>query len=268
MYYNVIGVVPSRIGLEVIDMAAIRLNLDTDNLVRLYQEGWSENRLAKHLGVSRPVIRRRLLESGVHIRSQSEAEALKWSLMTPEQRARQVEAAHKAARGRPKTIEEKLKLATTRYRLGHMSSYEVIFANMLGRLGLAVIPQAPCGPYNIDLAVGPIAVEIFGGGFHMSGRHLARAHERAKYLFDAGWHILAIWVDKRRYPLTIHAAEYLATWLKELRRDPPPIGQYRVIRGNGEPVALGSANDNHITFKPAFTNGRDPRTGRYIRVPR
>src|ERR1700674_1872148 len=83
-----------------------RKMLDEDDLVRKYLTGESIKQLAHQFSVSRPVITRRLIENKVLLRDQSESEAMKWSRMSDATRKSQVDAAHKAVRGRHSTFEQ------------------------------------------------------------------------------------------------------------------------------------------------------------------
>ena len=65
------------------------------------QQEKSVNKMSNELPIGRTGIRNAMDRLGVHRRSQSEAEKLKWQNMTDEQRARQVQAAHEAVRGLP-----------------------------------------------------------------------------------------------------------------------------------------------------------------------
>src|SRR5262245_23355941 len=77
-----------------------RLGVSAADLTARYLAGESEKQLADAAGTSRAVIRRRLKDAGVVLRSQSEAESLKWrQRIDPAARLRQVEAAQAARRG-------------------------------------------------------------------------------------------------------------------------------------------------------------------------
>jgi hypothetical protein len=245
-----------------------RLNVPDAEIIKRYAAGESENAIAKSLGVNRWTIRLRLIESGAHIRSQSESEALKWSRMSAKQRARQVSEANIASRGRVRSIAEKVASAKTRQdRQTHVSPAERQFADMLDGLGIETIPQQALGPYNCDLGAYPVAVEIFGGHWHFGGEHLARTPERLRYFFDAGWHMLMIHVTKR-HPIARGAAEYLVSFLKEARRNPSMPRQYRMIRGTGEFIVAGGIDGDNLSLVMPFRSGRDPTNGRYKRVAR
>jgi hypothetical protein len=120
---------------------------------------------------------------------------------------------------------------------------------------LAMLPDGalPCkaiGPYNVDIALAPIAVEVFGGAWHGGGRAAARWPKRIRYLLDEQWHVVVVWVEHARDPLTIGAAEYVVALRDQLRRNPALVGQYRVIRGSGKEIIRGCANDDHFPVKP------------------
>ena len=127
-------------------------------------------------------------------------------------------------------------------------------------------PQHAIGPYNCDLGAYPVAVEIFGGNWHWSGRHLLRSPERFRYILNAGWHILVLHIT-RRCPVTIEIADYVAAYVDETRRDPARRREYRVVGRAGELLTAGSVDDDEITIIPTFTSGRDS-LGRYKRISR
>ena len=246
------------------------LNLPNAEIVARYRGGWSEKAIADFYGCARSAIRPRLVRAGVTIRSPSAAETLKWSKMTGATRKRQVAAAHAASRGRRKTFTEKARMARTIEKRGlHISESERTLAAMLRVRGIdGVIPQQAIGPYNCDLGAAPVAVEVFGGEWHWSGRHLLRTPRRFRYLMKKGWHILVVHVTPRRYPLTKRAADDVAAYIQRMRRHPTLRREYRVIRGTGEAVASGCVDDKKISIVWALTLGRDSVTGRYKGVPR
>lgn len=215
-----------------------------DDILCRYQAGESENKLASELGVSRQVVRRHLLESGIQPRGRSEAELIKWQRMTPEQRDRQVAAAHIAARGRTVSWEEKCRRAKALEGYDYLIvPVETELAEFLRSRGLDVTQQKAVGAYNIDVAINlpTVAVEVFGGQWHTCAEHKTRHYKRVKYLLNEGWHVLIIWVDARRYPISVGAHKYIISFTEELRRNPPALSEYRVILGNGEDAPIASS---------------------------
>jgi len=267
MGYNAVGNIEAVCRLEVVDVPApITKHLDFDHLIEEYIAGESVNSLSLRYRVSRKAISDTLRRRGVHVRNRSESELLKWDRMTPEQRSGQVAAAHASVigrkfpgrgKGRIAALESRLKLAATVEAKGlGMTSTERELAQMLRERGLVVIPQQAIGIYNCDLGAYPVAVEVFGGGWHFYGRHRARAPERFRYLFDAGWHVLIL-VVTNRYPLRAEAADYITAFHKLARSDPTSVRQYRMIRGAAELIASASAEDQDLPVIPALASGRD-----------
>lgn len=240
----------------------------TAEIVAAYVAGASEKALAEHYGVARGVIRRRLADAGVQPRGRSEAMYARMAQTSPEERMRLSHAAHDAVRGRVYTEDEKaVRAKTAQNKRLNMSPAEFVLREMLGRRGVVgIVPTMAIGPYNCDAAIDPVAVEIFGGHWHFSGRHLARSSERIRYLMDRGWHVLMI-VLTQTHPLSDTTADYVAAYVQEARRNPTARREYRVIWGTGETLAAGSADDKEISIVPAFTSGRNA-LGQYVRVPR
>jgi very-short-patch-repair endonuclease len=212
-----------------------------DNLIKRYVAGESENKIAGAAGVNRWTMRKRLVAAGVHIRSQSEAETLKWSRMSTRKRSAQVKAAHAAAKDRVVSDAEKIRRSISHeHTLDHATPVELEFAGRLRKRELDVTPQRAVHFYNLDVAVNTptIAVEIFGGGFHAYGEHLATHFRRTKHLLDLGWSVLIIWIDAKRYPLSVACDDYVVKFVEELSLNPSKRGEYRVIRGDGNPAPI------------------------------
>lgn len=233
---------------------------ETEEIVNLYLCGVSVKELAQRFGVSRTVIKHRLKASGLVVRDRSEAMLVRMANTSPEERSRLASAAHEAARGRVKPEAEKIRAARTRQeRRTNASDQELLFAEWLKGRGIKVTPQLAIGPYNTDIGTDSVAVEIYGGGWHSAGDHAQRSPQRFRYLLDRGLTIVVIWTDKRRYPLGIKAADYVASLIEQSSSDPTMRGKYWVIRGDGQEVAAGETDINKLTLKPA--NSRRQRPG-------
>lgn len=257
MYNDAVGDVPSSSSLKVVDVSSESpardrnyavgerhgrwVPLPDDVLVSEYAAGASVNALAAKYGAARSTIERRLTRRGIILRGLTDANRMSMAVRSPGENARNTAAAHAASRGRKATIEERCRTALTKERRqSHVSPAEMLLAEWLADLG--PVPQKAIGPYNVDLAIDPVAVEIFGGGWHASGRHAARTPKRFRYLFDAGWNVLVIWVDRRNHPLGVDAADEVRTFAEESRRDPAFRRQHRVIWGDGKPAPARGLN--------------------------
>lgn len=220
---------------------------DTD-IAAAYRAGESEYSLSLRYGVSRNVIRQRLLGQGVQLRDMSAAGKVRARRMTPEERAAQAAAAHEAVRGTSHTEEQLLARALAREAKGLCDSPgELFLMAELCQRGVDPIPQKAIGKYNVDFAAAPVAVEVLGGGWHYAKRHHA---VRTPCILNQGWCLLFIWNHEGQSALGPGAADYVISYLEEIRRDPALIGEYRVIAGRGQLLAAGRAEDDEFTLVP------------------
>ena len=185
MGYNPIADVPSLNGVEVIDMRRYNIPLDVDDLVRRYTGGESEKALAKSLGVTRKSSAGDCSRPGSSPGTEREHVPPHGSDSPRGTRpARQRRPRRRARPSVPPEPETRRTAATGRPGLTGrtVSPAEIMLAGMLRDAGLDVIHQKAIGPYNVDLAAGSVAVEVFGGGWH---RRQAEG-ERLRYILDAG----------------------------------------------------------------------------------
>ena len=214
--------------------------LPDEEICQRYILGETEYSLAQAFGVSRQCIKLRLKKSGIQRRTPSEARRLTVQSSTPEQRSAQAKAAHDAVRGMTRSFEQKCKNAQTRQekQLG-VSPAEQLLQRWLVDRGIDSTAQYALGPYNIDLAFDHIAVEVYGGGWHGNGRHLARAAERRYYIASQGWSLIIIWLDTRKWPLSPACADYIVAFSQQ--HHTPTT---KVIHGKGKEFPVGSAYYN------------------------
>lgn len=231
-----------------------------DEIVRRYLAGERQYDIAAALGLNQASVSRWIIKRGVNI-SRSEALQRRYARMTPEERRALAAKAHDAVRGVKRTPEDLAKRALSKQRSrAHVSEAEIILAGWLKERGISVIHQQAVGPYNADLGAFPVAVEVFGGQWHAHGRHAARLPKRTHYFFDQGWNVYIIWVNALHHPLTPDVTEDLVAFIERSRRDPSFRRQYRVVWGNGQFIASGSADDDHLTLIPSGARGDYRRT--------
>lgn len=213
-------------------MSGIRHTLDVDDLVRRYLSGESEKAIADDLGVGRPTIRRRLLAAGITPRGRGEAMSVRMANTSPDERKRLASAANTARRGSKASADELARKAVTAERtLQKIRNGEIGLAALLSTRGVRPDLQKACGPYNIDIALAPIAVEV-----HVSTTHpmrSARQRERVVYLADRGWRTLYVWLRPGTEASDAAADEVIAH-VERAQADPASVREYRVIRGTGE----------------------------------
>lgn len=222
--------------------------LPAADIAAAYRAGESEYSLGLRYGVARGVIRKRLVEEGVKLRDMSTAGKVRARRMTPEERAAQAAAAHEAVRGVRHTEEQLLTRAVAREGKGLCDSPgELFLMAELRKRGVEPTPQKAIGKYNVDLSVAPVAVEVLGGGWHYTKRHHA---VRTPYILNEGWCLLFVWNHEGQSALGSGAADYVVSYLEEIRRDPSLVGEYRVITGRGQLLAAGRAEDDEFTLVP------------------
>lgn len=206
-------------------------------IVERYESGTSVLELANIYSVSRPTVTRWLTEAGCELRGRSEAGLVRASKMTPEERARQAEAAHDASRGSHLSIETKLKHSRTvelNASIDRASKGERIITEKFISLGYDVTLQKSVHIYNLDVAVGNrFAVEVLGGNFHSMRSRREKETERLEYLISSGWRLVYLW-DTKVVPITDAAADKCVSILKMTSIDPSPDGEYWVVRGDGK----------------------------------
>src|SRR5690606_11182891 len=189
---DTIGDVPSRPGIQIEDVSMKRIALDLDDLRQRYEQGHSVLKMARDLNVSRPVIQRRLASLGLPIRNASEANRLRMANLTVQERRKLTSAANAARRTRikfegkarrPDRAQATVNSARSRTRLIGKGEPELV--DLLIARGLPVECQVPVYGYNLDIAVWPVAVEVWWGeGYPL--RH-GRQARRMMDIADLGW---------------------------------------------------------------------------------
>jgi hypothetical protein len=249
MDHDVIAQIPSIGGLEVEHVAPKWEPPNRDDLIARYRQGTSELRLAQEHGVSRRAVRRILLENGIVPRGGAESQLARFATSTPEYRSRITSAAHEAVRGMKRTDRDLRSRAVTNMQRAHrIGRGEDQFAVWLTDRGMVPVPQLAVGPYNIDLAILPVAVEIQSG----TEMPIAHAHRRGKsiQLIEWGISVLWVWIGADRV-LSETAADQALTFFELCKGDPSPIGQCRVIRGSGELLSISRDDLYKLASEPA-----------------
>jgi very-short-patch-repair endonuclease len=236
-------------------------NLPEDYICTAYADGASENELAKMHDTSRVTIKNILVRHGIPRRGVGDANRLMMADRTPEENARNSQAAHDAVRGSARSWEQRCELASRRHGTVPALATELLYAAWLRLRGLKIVHQHAVGPYNCDLtipAVG-VAVEIFGGNWHGTGKHAGMFAERAQYVLDQGWLLVVVWVDQRKQRLSEASADYIGSLAEQASRDPSLRGQYRVVWGDGEVVPTEGRQLDEFAAVPAHRSGTKRR---------
>ncbi len=252
-----------------IDTSRKVIGINMDHAIALFNDGIGISGIAKQLGYCRSVVTRAFKEAGINGRNRGEQQSARMANYTPEQKKELTKASNNASRGKPvkesakinraKSIEKSLKI--------RMSADETILADMLRARGIDTVAQKAIGIYNCDLATDTVAVEVFGGGWHWHGAHLARTEKRFNTIMNSGLNVLVVAVSDSS-PLTDAVADYVAAYIKQSSMNPSASREYRVIWCAGKFTTCGGLNDNNFSIKPPFTNSRDIISGRYKAIAR
>ena len=204
-----------------------------ENLLKAYLDGESVNSISKRLRIGRHVINLWLERRGIHRRTRSEAELVKWSRMTKNERLNQVSKAHAAVRGVTRGDREMELRAIRRNR--RIGAGEAELVEFLAERGVEVDAQRPVGRYNIDIAIDSVAVEVYRQAFHPIATPTQR--KRVVDLFGRGHVTLYVWISFGQ-GIVPECADKVVALLDVFCRNPAEFGQYRVIRGTGEDVPV------------------------------
>jgi hypothetical protein len=199
-----------------------RDDLPTEHIAQLYKAGGTATEIGERFGVSRSVIQRIASRAGVPLRSASDTQRL---------------------------IRRKKAIAIAKSRPDHTGWGEDVLQEWLAQRGEVADAQTPVGVRNLDLAIHPVAVEVWLSSSFPFNEPYCR--ERIKYLSDAGWSCVYVLVSRRTRTLLPIVADEVVRIAQLARRDPTAARQHWVIRGCGELAAIGSAHLDHIARIPA-----------------
>jgi very-short-patch-repair endonuclease len=201
---------------------------DPDDLIERYRSGESVNALAKICGASRPTLTK-FLSALPDYRGAGDANRLMASNRTTEQNTAWSAAARTARRGQTEGPEARRRRAIARQRqTWQIGRGEQQLVDWLQRRGMSTRQQFPVNGYNIDIAVGPVAVELLVSPHRPTA--MAKVRKRVKNLTDCGWHVLYVWV-KDADTLVERVADDIVAFVELSERNPSPVGQYRMVWG-------------------------------------
>lgn len=221
-----------------------------DSIIAAYVGGTSLNALSGQYGIVPAAVANFLCRNGITLRDNRTANQLMAAHRTPDENRRLTAAAHAASKGHAPSFDALCKAAQTRQeRQINIYPDERQMAEWLLERDIITTFQRAIGPYNADLTTGAVAVEIHA--VSESARYAARAPIRSRYILDAGWNLIIVWTNARRYGLTIGAANEVAAFVQETRRNPTLRGQYRVIWGDGRVAAPSGTDLTDFAFVPS-----------------
>jgi hypothetical protein len=204
-----------------------RRDIPLADLLRRYAEGESANSLAARYGASHAAISARLKRHSAAYRGIAEAAPLRDK--------------HQAAAVRAKS------------RVRTIGFGEDMMVQWLRDRGEVPDPQCPCGTYNIDIAIAPVAVEIVLGT--SSPFQLPRLLARSKHIRDAGWWLCYVVLSQNHRTLVPAVADQIVAFAQFARANPSAPREHRVIRGCGELAARTGDDFDNLALIPASMSG-------------
>lgn len=218
-----------------------KFTFDNAEILRRHEAGESVLALARSYDVARDVIFQRILDAGGVPRGRSEADKVRMNREGEEGRQRLTHAAHKARRESKATLQEVLKRANARSTMKGHGEEEL--ETELRKRGYFPEPQWPCGRYNIDIALGPIAVELLNlpTGYFRD----PKTPHRMKYLRDNGYCVILV-LFKGREVLVENLDDVIA-FIEKAYRSPSLRRKHWMIRCGCERFARGRNNLGQIT---------------------
>lgn len=238
-------------------------------IISLYTSGISENAIANQFKVSRNVITRILTKNGIERRNNTVANRLMMSKRSLAENIRNTKAANKAIRGKPQPKKWREKTAKTlEVNPINVGKGEIELIEKLRAKGFKVTHQKAFKRYNLDIAFDefPIAVEVFGGGWHTHGNHARLFRERFDDICNAGIIPVIVWISKD-YPIDNGIVEYLVALAERLGSGESLPCQEHVLWGNGKPCSVGKDKVKYNAFIGGDKSGnlvRD-KNGRFCR---
>lgn len=231
-----------------------RIKLPEREVVERYVGGRSENSLATEYGVSRTVIKRILSEHGVDRRGNAEANRRMMAERTTEENKRNTAAANGAMRAKPQSHWDRIgrESALTKQRtLSKVGEGEWRVAAALASVGITPILQKAVGEYNVDIAAGSVAVEVHNSAAHPH----TTARERIVDLLDLGWFVLYVKICYTG--LKPAALDKVISFAKLAARHPSARRQYRMVRGDGQLIAVGQLDPVNEALVGRSVSGSD-----------
>lgn len=203
--------------------------LPDELIIAEYEAGISELELSKCYNATRSSIRARLVNSGVKIRGQSQANIVSMAQMTFEQRQQRAKSANNALRGAKQSRDGRIKRSVGL----ESSTYEQMvgfgekeFTEYLTQRAINFTWQKSVNIYSIDFVIGHVAVEFKSGAATLGSRDVAR--NRIKDIFEAGY--TTLYISFRTVDDLVANFDYIITNINVLNRNPPSAGKYWVIR--------------------------------------
>jgi hypothetical protein len=194
-------------------------------LVADFLSGGSVLAVARKHGCARATVKQALLRACVAPRTGSQANSNRFATATAAERKAITGAANAAVRGTKKAEAHKLCIAATRARTLGVRLGKGEQELLAALADFAPIPQFQIGPYNVDLLVGAVAVEVRQDTSRASLR--PGGSERLEYIRDRGYPLL--YVQFRHVEAMVLCLDHIIADINTLGRLPSGRGEYRMV---------------------------------------
>lgn len=216
------------------DHPRLRTDLPAETIVDQYQAGRSLKSLGHEFGVTQRVITRILGEAGVRLRTPSEARQL----------IDRTAAGERSAEGVERNVAK-------------VGAFEEAIYRTLVDGGEVAHQQHAVDQRNIDIAIAPVAVEIWLSSSLPFNDPYCR--ERIEHLAGRGWWCLYILIPRRSRALHLPSVvEHTVMFRQFAQANPAALREHRVIRGTGQLVARAQTNGDPLTVIETSVRDGDP----------
>lgn len=213
-------------------------SINANNLIEAYKSGQSIKQLSIVNNVSRNVIYRILRENNIATRNRSEAMFNRMAQTSFAEKQHIALAANIARRTIPTSDVENIRKALAAEKLLYKAGEgEKEIFDFLSEKGYNPVWQKAFKSYNFDIAVGNVAVEISV----CTSNPLKLAHNLKKVVecTKFGWNFIFVWCKPHKVIFSDAAYNDIIAYIERSNSDKSFIGQYRVIRCNGEFYTAG-----------------------------
>lgn len=216
-----------------------------DKVKKLYDEGRSTMYIATQIGRDRNFVKSCQQDIGLKIRSGSEANKLRMAKATIQERRKMTEKAHIAKRRLIRSPESARKYALAKQRSPiNVGMFELDFIKELNSSGFDCIHQKAWKSYNFDIGIGDnFAVEIHTAAcrpHNTSGDFI-----KIMDALSSGISLIYVWMRPTR-KITDVAINEIISFHELTSSNPSTLGQYRVVRSNGEIDTVSNTYLDHI----------------------
>lgn len=203
------------------------------HVMALFEQGHSVNSIARQSGVSRSCVNKIMQEIGINRPDVSEGNRRAAAMTTESYRKSRASAAHNAVRliGRHKPTQ--INHAERKQITGdYIGVGEVELSERLLVRGFHPISQAAVEGYNIDLLCDHLAVEVHN--FTSSPTNKTQLVTRTIKLLCSGISVIYVKTGPNFPVISDAAVNQIIAFYDFTSGNPSRLGQYRVIRGDGE----------------------------------